>query len=487
MANKIVGNLSGGMNLSTSPLILKDTECELIVNYHLDQLGSLTRRKGYDVFLTQPVAAKQIVGLYQYTNTATPAETTQVMVANSAADANTVIYYNNGITWTLSKADTAITTFTNFNRYRFATFLDYLFRVNGTAVVGSSINVNGATWGTTNCPATITPSFIAVFTDRVYVARNGVAAGSRVYYSSLPAVPAAITWDITNDWFDVNPDDGDEITALENNGSRLLIFKNRALYRWQWGMVEPDRIIGVGTESQECVKTNFEIGITFFANSKGIYYYDGNAVKCISRKIQPVIDSVPAANWNDAVGEIDADHYYLYLGDSLTWGGTTYTNVMAVYTISLNALTIYCLNTPWRFANKLILSGAEQIYFGSSNGRTYLWNSGNSDDSGGANSDTAVNISTEVITKEFLLGFPDKVKLSYMDFISENCLTTSTFYQIDRKGDFKALCPLQERFSFSQHIDDSCYSVRLRLTDNSSILSRFDGLNIRSDKEGEQQ
>lgn len=484
MSDKLLGNLSGGMNLSTNPLILKDTEAELIVNYKLDQVGSLTRRNGYDVFATQPVAAKRVLGLYQYTNIATAAESTQVMVVNNTGDTNAVIYYNNGGTWATSKTnDTVVATVTNFNRTRFDTFLDYLFRVNGQDAVATSINVNGSAWGTTNAPTVILPCFIKVFKDRVYVAPKG----SRFYFSSLPQVPAAITWDTVNDWVDVNPDDGDEFTGFENNGNKLLLFKNRALYRWDWGDVEPDRIIGVGTESQECIKTNFENGLTFFANSKGVYVYNGSSVKNISRKIKPIIKSVPATNWKDVVGEIDEDHYYLYLGDSLTWGGSTFTNVMAVYTISLNAWVVYSLNTPWRFANKLILSGAEAIYFGSSNGRTYLWDSGNSDDSGGAAGATAVEISTEVISKEYLLSFPDKSELNYIDFISESALTTSTFYQIDRIMDFQPLCGLQNRFVSSQHLGDICNSIRLRITDNSNIISRLDGFNIRFDKKGEQQ
>src|SRR3990167_6704641 len=178
MAQKTISNLSGGMNEKASSLIIRDTECQRILNYNLDTVGALTKRNGYDVFATQPVAAKRVHGLFQYTNTATPAENTQVMVVNNSGDTQSVIYYNNSSTWTSSKAnDTALSTVTNFNRVRFATFLDYVFRANGTDVVATSIDVNGGTWGTTNAPGTLTPSFIAVFTDRVYVARSGSGDG----------------------------------------------------------------------------------------------------------------------------------------------------------------------------------------------------------------------------------------------------------------------------------------------------------------------
>ena len=84
MAIKFIQNLSGGQNAKTSPIILKDTQSELILNYNLDKLGGLTRRNGYDVFASQPIDDKRILGLYQYTNIATPAETAQVMAIDNA-------------------------------------------------------------------------------------------------------------------------------------------------------------------------------------------------------------------------------------------------------------------------------------------------------------------------------------------------------------------------------------------------------------------
>src|SRR3990167_6224141 len=194
MSNKFIANFSSGMNEKSSPLLLKESECEKIINFNLDTTGALVGRNGYDVFATQPVTGKRVHGLFQYTNTSSSAETTQVMVVNNSGDTNAVIYYNNSGTWATSKTnDTAVTTFTNFNRARFKTFINYLFRVNGVDVVATSINVNGSAWGTTNAPGTITPSFIEIFQDRVYLARNGTTNPSRLYFSNLPTTAGAIT------------------------------------------------------------------------------------------------------------------------------------------------------------------------------------------------------------------------------------------------------------------------------------------------------
>jgi len=477
MANKLIGNLSGGMNAKATPLILKDEECEQIINYNLDTTGALTKRPGYDVFGSQMIAARRVLGLFQYTNTATPAETTQLAVVDNATPNATVIYYNNSGTWATSKTnDTYAATRTNFNRYRFATFLNYVFRVNGTDVVGSSINVNGSAWGTTNCPATITPSFIAVYQDRGYAARSGAANGSRLYFSSLPSA-GVITWTVGTDYIDINPDDGDEITALENNGNRLLIFKNRSMYRWNYGQVEPDRLIGIGTSSQECVRTNFDLGITFFANEYGAYAYSGNRPKLISRKIQKWIDAIPAADLNSMCAETDADHYYLYMSDSMTVDGRVYTNVMAVYTISLDAWVIYTLNTPARVMNKLIQSSAEDIYFGNTQGRTYKFNSGTADDSGGASFNTAANINGEILTKEYLLSFPERSTIDSLYTISNQRVEANVFYSIDRNEKFTPLGNIIKRFS-SFPVGKDGNTFRVRITDNSMNTSIIEGINI---------
>jgi hypothetical protein len=479
---KLISNFSGGVNASVNPLLLKENQLKKAINYKLDTVGSLTKRNGYSVFASQPVAGKPILGLAQYTNTTTATETTQVMVANNAGNTNAVIYYNlGGTTWVASKLnDMAVVVPSNLNRSRFVTFLDYLFRVNGQNVVATSNDVNGATWGTTNAPTVITPTFISVFQDRVYVARNGTSYASRVYYSSIPTA-GAITWTTADDWFDVNPDDGDEITALENCGDKLLIFKNRALYRWDFGYTEPDRLIGVGTASQESVKTSFDLGITFFANSKGVFAYNGKRPRLISRKIQPWIDAV--TSWGNVCAEVDDDHYYLYLGDSLTVqdspikGSSTYTNVMAVYSISLDAWTIYLLNTPWRVANKLIWAGVEKIYFGNTQGRTYKWDTGLADYSGGTSYNSAVNISAEAV-KEVFLSYPLIQSITKVGAVSNGALQTTLSYMTNNDVDFIPCGNLFDRYMLSGNIGKEANSVELKVSDNARIASRIDALYV---------
>ena len=486
MANRLISNLSGGMNNKTSPLLIKDNEAELIINYNLDKSGALTKRNGFAAFATQMVAGNPILGMHQYTNSSTPAETTQVAVINNSGGTNAVIYYNASGTWATSKTDdTAASGNTDYNRTRFATFLDYLFRVNGVQVVATSINVNGSSWGTTNAPATITPAFISVFQDRVYLARNGATLGSRVYFSELPS-GGSLTWDTTNDFFDINPDDGDQITGLENNGNRLLIFKSRSMYRWTFGQTEPDRLIGVGTDSQECIKTNFDLGITFFANQKGVYAYDGDRPRLISRKIQSWFDVISSTSTVNFKAEVDADHYYLYIGDNLSFEGKLYSNVMFVYTISLDAWVIYSLGEAVSYIGKFInanTTDGESIYFGNTDGKIRHF---------GVNqllfnylTDAGTAIQTEFVSKEYLLSFPQKTTLNYVDVIALRRSTTSVQIQTDRENDgitrvgkdFPSLGETKERFS-TYRFGKECRTARLRLSEHSSVSSIIEGFNF---------
>jgi hypothetical protein len=448
MANKLFFNFSGGMNRKTSPLIIKDEECELLVNFHLDKVGALTKRKGYTQFASQPAAGKTINGLYQYKG---------------------VIYYNNSGTWTAAKSDD-----TAGKKTFFVSFIDYVLRTNGADVVGSS--ADGVSWGTTNCPTVITPKYCAVFQDRIYVA-NGVSSNrSRFWFSSLPS-GGAVTWTTADDWVDVNPDDGDQITALENNGNRLLIFKNRALYRWTYGQVEPDRLIGVGTSAQACVKTNLDVGITFFANQQGVYAYAGGRPKLLSRKIQDIIDAV--SDWTEVYAEVDEDHYYLSVGD-ITLEGRTYSNVVLNYHISLDAWSMYSMASPVKMMARLIETAPVQnVYFGSTDGKTYKLLDGTSD--------AGTEISCSFRSKEYLLNYPDTVDLNRVDVFSETHGTIQVFVDNDRYGEPRPLGTLEDRVTTLKGGDmRRMNTVRLYLQDNSVNTAIVEGFNLTFDEERRQ-
>lgn len=479
MANKLNLNLSGGQNSNTSSLIVKDSECELLLNYSLDKLGCLTKRNGYEKYLSVYEETDGldndnvgIVGMYQHNNMSDGSQNPIFVIYayTIVMGFETIVLRKDGSSWVASNGGGygAIN-----NKVHMASFVDYVFLVNGKDEVVSSST--GSFWATINCPSTITPKYISVFQDRVYLANESTSGEnrSRVWFSSLPTDGITITWDLNDDWFDVNPDDSDEITALENNGNRLLVFKHRALYRWTFGQVEADRLIGVGTSSQESVKTNFDLGITFFANPNGIYAYMGGRPKLISRKIRNFVDAV--SDWENVFAEVDTDHYYLSVGD-ITVNSRTYTNVMFVYHISLDAWSIYTLATPVNFLGKYMLTGVvEYIYFGSytapNSYQCYKLFSGTDDD--------GTEINGEVIFKEHVLSFPNKNSVKNVDVFSEKRVNSKAYYRLDRNEKYVPLGDLKGRItSFKTRAERESNTVQIKLTDTSKNTSVIEGYNI---------
>lgn len=481
MANSLQMNLAGGINRKVTPLILADEECELLINYHLDQVGAITKRKGVTQEGDQPVANSEVRGLFYDRES-----NDYVMVVNESLPGSTSTIYTKSPTATSFNAEKTGDPYLTENsdgyidRARFVNFVGRFFRLvggNGPMLSASSATV---TYSTSDCLTTESPQFIAVYQDRIYAARDeSTGKQNRVWYSSLPDSSFNLTWDATADgqWFDVNPDDGDVITGIENNGNRLLIFKHRALYRWTFGLTEPDRLIGVGAVNQEVIQTNFDVGITFFANPYGVYAYSGNRPRLISRKIQDIIDAVTDAGWQNACAGVDNDHYYLSVGE-VEIDDRTYNNVVLVYHISLDAWSVYSMHTrPSVFANmpdNTDETAPRYLYFGGADGRVYRMNFGSTDN--------GAPISAYFRSKEYMIRYPEKVSFQGVDVFSNKRGNTQLRMDVDRSDITQNLGPLTSRvtnFGVEPHRIGN--SIRLYATDNSDGESQIEGFNIQYD------
>ena len=483
------------MNAQQSPLTLKDNESELIVNYDLDKTGALRRRNGYTAFASNGLF--HTCGLFgtMNPNNKTPIAYRSTNDAPFATATERKTYYLSGGAWTVTddtgqepfKPTTGATN--EVFKTRFASLLNYIFRVNGGDIPVSFLITTPQTKTDINLAyvdnntIAMTPSLIAVYADRMYINDTADGKRSRVYYSTEAIPGSEITWGASaaaQQYFDVNPDDGDFITAFENNGNHLLIFKNYSMYRWIWGQIDADRIIGVGTTAQEGVATDFERGITFFANPEGVYAYDGNRPKLISKKIQPYIDAVANADWKYVSGGVDRERYHLSVGD-ITVNGRTIANAEFVYNIPLDAWTIWSLaEQPTCYAQISGTFPTQSLTFGTADGYDYYYSTATQDLDGGT---TAKSISTEVITKEHLLVYPEKSTLENLDVLAIQGGDTKVSYQVDRnligrEGDFVSfkggLNDRTNRFRIGKEMN----TCRFRFADNSVRDSIIEGYNI---------
>lgn len=471
-------DLSGGMNAKTSPLYIKDNECEVIVNYTLDTLGSLSKRNGISYLIGQIVDTKSINGLYFFKDSQGTDYSNVLAVSDVAGGATATIFKISSNAWANSKTSDTASKQTNF-----ASFLDYVFRVNGADVMGSSVDLS--TWGTTNCLGTAKPKFIWVWEDRLYAGSDQNAPNkSRIFWSELPS-SGTITWG-TNNWADINPDDNDEITWCEPFGTRTLIFKNKAVYRWTFGQVEPDIVPGTqGTPQGLTVKQT--AGFCFFANEYGVYAYSGSGIpKLISNKVKPYIDAI--TDFTALRAEVDNDHYYLYIG-SVTVGGKTWSNAMLVYTISANAWHLETYPFAIKFMSRLRSKtlGAtviyDSVYLGDNDGFVYRKGTGFTD----YNGTTATPISGYIRTKEYALpSFPRKCSLKKMFVVAQKATGSKISYFIDRGITPKEWENLVERVTEGR-IAGEARTLQLSIANNSLTDSQIEGFTFEVEAETEQR
>lgn len=269
-----------------------------------------------------------------------------------ATDSGGNTYYFNGSTFVAT-----LTGDTNGLKTRFVEYLDVIARLNGTDGVkswngSSSWVTSGGALDVGNWPSGT--KFGNVFNSRVY-AGGSDSQPDRAYYSSIPS-GGAISWTSGNGYLDVNPNDGDGgLTAFITNGTVQLFFKRTSLYRWDGSSTFANKVIGIGTPSQECVAAHDSGWVYFFGigrNSVGAYKTTGGYPQKISLNIARWFEAIPASNYSSIAAFVDDDHFSISVG-SITVDGQTYSNAWFVYTISMqiwhieNRVTLFTYFIPY--------------------------------------------------------------------------------------------------------------------------------------------
>lgn len=134
---------------------------------------------------------------------------------------------------------------------------------------------------------------------------------------NFKSTQTSLTYWAGGNWFDVRTDDGDVIKALGENNNRLLVFKENSLHRFDGSSLR--QVKGVpGTSSTRSVVNIRGVTIYFHGSSKdktGFYMYDGVTSQRISNAVQPFIDGMSAANFDDVIAWREGDVYRAYIGD----------------------------------------------------------------------------------------------------------------------------------------------------------------------------
>lgn len=412
---------SAGINQAIGRLVASDNEVSLIVNGELEQIGPIHKTRGYEQRGDDVNDGYEILG--NVAGIKSDGTQKQIVVADDAAESDA--YTFNPINGAWTKHNLSLT---SGARAEFEYFLDGFFMVNFEDTTRWN---NYVQWYTdTNVTNAPKAKYIKQYLSRIYVAYvtyDGSTYPSRVVYSDLPTgSPLTIAWNNADNYFDVDSDDGDVIKGLDTNANRLLIFKENSLHRYDTNTRY--KVPGApGTTSQRSIITIQ--GATIYLHQSGIYLYDGDTSRKISRKIKDIIGGISTKNLVTASAWQKGDKYFLYVGDvDNPEENLEIDKCLIEYDIGKNAFTIRsllidptCFHTykddrsqasyneatlTYNDANttyNALVSAEERVYCGTLDGKVYHFDTGNSFD--------GTDIPFLIETKDYYLGYPALYKL----------------------------------------------------------------------------
>jgi len=217
------------------------------------------------------------------------------------------------------------------NDVEMESFITYCFFVGYSSTDGflPVRSLTGTTIGTTNTTSMPGAKYIKRYRDRLYLGNcdiSGTRYPYRVYFSSVPS-GSTITWTVASDFIDV--DFSEEITGLAENWDRLIIFTEFRAYMYD--QVSKKKVWDVGCAGHRTIQN---IGSKMiFANKDNVYLSNGSEPVPIGSPILELIRNSSTSNWKSAVVD---NEYYLYLGGSVSAGGQSYSNLLAVYNTDTN-------------------------------------------------------------------------------------------------------------------------------------------------------
>lgn len=416
---------SEGIIQAVDTSILSANSVYLAVNFLFDEiLGRAVLRPGITQIGSQVVDGQSCLGLYQHITTGGIRKA--LAVFNDLVGANADIYALGGTpeTWSVVKGG-----LTKDLKVRFETFLDTTVAVNGVEVASTADGVNWVTTGGNldigNMPSC---TLVKEWQDKIYCAGNP-AHLDRLYFSSTSNA-GVISWTSNNGYIDIEPEEGaGGITALAKVPGYFLIFKERALKRWDGASTYPESLITIGTPSQEAVVMTKQS--CYYFNKRGIYETTGGYPRKISRRIQDIIRAIPASYYDQVSGWGTGERVMYSIGD-ITLGDLNLTNCVIVYSIESQNWAFLSFPKEFKIWHQYIDSDGDEIVIaGDDDGN--VWETAGSDDNG-----FLINWLIQYQVIEF--GSRGRMKdiTKYVTY-TKNVRNGKMSCRINEKGDFKPL------------------------------------------------
>lgn len=332
ISRQAVYNPSAGVNKNGSPNLINDKEWSDLLNIQFDEGGIDRKRMGYKTF------AQTLTNSYGLGSLVT--DTTNHLFTIDG----TTFKYTTGSNWT------TVTT------HAFTADKD----VSYTQARGKSYIWNGSEGGTTwngsvlSRPGTMPKAKFSVFYQGFHIASGVDGQSSRVYVSVSKDADdftnadgtSGITWNSTEvpgatvfagsgaNYIDIQPNDGDKITAMGVFQDIVIIFKQFSIYQMTLDDTGTPTIRLI-TRATGCIAPrsveNVENDL-YFLSREGVRvlgneanYFDSIRTSIISNQLQPDIDSMLPSAYSKAVSIYYDNEYIISLPDSA--GNLTYTYV----------------------------------------------------------------------------------------------------------------------------------------------------------------
>lgn len=300
-------NFGGGLNRTSDPLHVKDTETTDCQNVDFDIRGAVKKRLGSVLRVTETnVGAGDFVMPYN-----TPGGSTRLICArpgftNRYIDSSYVFVSPAGTPGAQTVGATHDGVVAGGKAYVINN-VDATWAYDGTTATRLGITANA----TGNQPKA---KYVVYYKGRLYFGNcNGGGNRSRIIYTGSDANPGDVEYFKATSLIDVQPDDGDEITALVPFLDQIIILKRNSLWSLRGDTPSSFRLV-LGNPSLGCLAprtaVSWEKGVIFLS-SRGVFSYDGARAIRMSEKIDPDLQALPASALQSAAAAVFGNRYVL--------------------------------------------------------------------------------------------------------------------------------------------------------------------------------
>ena len=299
-------DFSGGVNLTAAPYQLQPNEARDVLNMRVTSTGQVRKRKGSVEYLDL-FADVGIGGLSLARNLAAIYANGENQLVTTTLISGPAEHFFAIDDQSVSTDITGSTVPTTGEYWEIVTApvsgsVGPVYAMNGVDTPqewDGDTATNFADWVATTGTIPATGKYLTYHGARLWCAETAVQG--RIRYTGLTSgAPDMNNWD-ADGYVDLEPSDGEDITAIAPFGSYVLVFKESKSY------VIYDLVTGANRQLSDnvgclshrsCVDT--PIGLIFWGQD-GIYVTDGNQVNPISEKVDSLLD---------VAATIDPYHHY---------------------------------------------------------------------------------------------------------------------------------------------------------------------------------